>query len=173
MRIYLKTPTIEELSYRQKWMMDTKTMSYNAGYDISLRGYNKKTGTIAKTKEEMINWYTNWIKEPQNKYFAYIYDNDIKEPIGEIYYYLENDIYNMGVLIQSQYRGKGYFKESMHLLFNKAKENNIKELYDEFEKNREITYQAFLSLGFEVVDSFYHTKFNQQVEFVKVKIILN
>ena len=172
-KLSLEQPTINELYYRQKWMMDAETMSYNAGYDINLKGYNKKTGTITKTKEEMISWYIKWIKEPKDKYFAYIYENNGKEPIGEIYYYLEKDIYNMGIVIQSKYRGKGYFKESMNLLFNKAKEKKIKELYDEFEITRTTTYQAFLSIGFKIVDRFYCTKFNKQIEFVKVKKTLD
>ena len=32
--IYLKVPSIDELYYRQEWMRDSKTMSYNAGFDI-------------------------------------------------------------------------------------------------------------------------------------------
>ena len=66
-KLYLEQPTINELYYRQKWMMDAETMSYNAGYDINLKGYNKKTGTITKTKEEMISWYIKWIKEHKDK----------------------------------------------------------------------------------------------------------
>lgn len=53
-RIYLKIPDIHELNYRQDWMKDPKTMSYNAGLDMDLTGYDKNTGTITKTKEEMI-----------------------------------------------------------------------------------------------------------------------
>ena len=52
--IYLKVPGIDELHYRQEWMKDAKTMSYNAGFDMDLKGYNKENGTITKTDEEMI-----------------------------------------------------------------------------------------------------------------------
>lgn len=31
--IYLKVHSIDELNYRQEWMKDSKTMSYNAGFD--------------------------------------------------------------------------------------------------------------------------------------------
>ena len=50
--IYLKIPTIDELHYRQKWMMDPKTMEYNAGYDLDIKGYNKENGTIIKNNDE-------------------------------------------------------------------------------------------------------------------------
>lgn len=52
--IYLKSPKIDELHYRQEWMKDPKTMNYNAGYDMDLKGYDKETGTITKTDDEMI-----------------------------------------------------------------------------------------------------------------------
>ncbi|HEE6698061.1 TPA: hypothetical protein R8P54_002078 [Campylobacter coli] len=68
--IYLKVPGIDELHYRQEWMKDAKTMSYNAGFDMDLKGYNKENGTITKTDEEMINWYNNWINKEPDKYFA-------------------------------------------------------------------------------------------------------
>ena len=45
---YLKVPNTQELNYRQEWMKDPKTMSYNAGYDMDLKGYDKETGTISK-----------------------------------------------------------------------------------------------------------------------------
>ena len=73
--IYLKVPSIDELHYRQEWMKDTKTMSYNAGFDMDLKGYNKETGTITKTDEEMINWYNNWINKEPDKYFAQALEN--------------------------------------------------------------------------------------------------
>ena len=67
--VYLKVPSIDELHYRQEWMKDTNTMSYNKDYDIDLKGYDKNTGTIYKTEEEMINWYNNWINKETDKFF--------------------------------------------------------------------------------------------------------
>ena len=96
--IYLKVPSIDELRYRQEWMKDPKTMSYNADYDMDLKGYDKETGTITKTDEEMITWYNNWVNKEPDKYFAYIYDSEIVEPIGEVYYYPDGDIHSMGIL---------------------------------------------------------------------------
>ncbi|MBR2712632.1 MAG: hypothetical protein IKE73_02865 [Bacilli bacterium] len=58
-KIYLKVPNKEDLIYCKNWMMDKDTMSYNAGYDIDLSGYNKETGTINKKDEDMLRWYDN------------------------------------------------------------------------------------------------------------------
>ncbi len=151
--IYIKTPSFEEIHYRYAWMKDEKTMSYNSGYNIELKGYNKRTGTINKTTEEKINWYNNWINKEPDKYFAYIYDEMIEEPIGEIYYYLDNDIHNMGIVIQNKYRGKGYsyqaLKELQKVAFEK---NNINELSDFIPIDRIAALKSFRKAGFVVTD---------------------
>ena len=142
MSIYLKVPTIEELHYRQEWMKNPKTMSYNAGYD-------KVTGTITKTNEEMINWYNNWINKEPDKYFAYIYDDNISEPIGEVYYYLDNSIHNMGIVIQDKFRGKGYsYKALLELEKVAFEKNNISELSDIIPLDRISAIKTFERAGF-------------------------
>ena len=149
--IYLKVPNISELSYRQKWLMNEYTMSYNAGLDIDLDGYDKKTGTIKRSNEEMILWYNNWINHEPDKYYAYIYEKEINEPIGEIYYYKENDSHSLGILINSEYRGKGYsYYALMELLKIAFEKNNVDKIVDEFEENRTSAINLFLKAGFMV-----------------------
>lgn len=148
-RIYLKVPTIEELNYRQDWMQDPKTMSYNAGFDMDLKGYDKNTGTIIKTKEEMVDWYNNWIGKEPDKYFAYVYDDSIEEPLGEVYYYLDNNVHSMGIVIQDKYRGKGYSYYALLELEKIAFEkNNINELSDIVPLNRVGAIKSFKKAGF-------------------------
>lgn len=147
--IYLKVPSIQELHYRQQWMKDKNTMSYNAGYDMDLKGYDKETGTITKTDEEMINWYNNWINKEPDKYFAYIYSKDINEPIGEVYYYLDNGIHSMGIVIQDKYRGKGYsYKALLELQKVAFEKNNISELSDIIPLDRVGAIKTFKRAGF-------------------------
>lgn len=147
--IYLKVPSIDELHYRQEWMKDSKTMSYNAGFDIDLKGYNKETGTIIKTDTEMINWYNNWINKEPDKYFAYVYDKKINEPVGEVYYYPDNGIHSMGIVIQDKYRGKGYSYNALIELEKVAFEkNNINELSDMVPLDRVCAIKVFKKAGF-------------------------
>ena len=68
--VYLKVPNIDEMFHRKNWMKDPKTMAYNAGFDINLKGYDKNTGVIVKTNEEMINWFNNWIDKEPDKFFC-------------------------------------------------------------------------------------------------------
>ena len=146
---YLKVPSVDELHYRQEWMKDPKTMSYNADYDMDLKGYDKKTGIISKTDEEMIEWYNKWISKEPDRYFAYIYVDKIKEPIGEIYYYPDVDIHSMGILVVDKYRGKGYSYPALMELEKVAFEkNNINELSDMVPLDRVGAIKTFKKAGF-------------------------
>lgn len=151
--IYLKVPTIDELHFRQEWMKDPKTMSYNAGYDMDFEGYDKKTGAIVKTDEEMLEWYNDWIGSEPDTYFAYIYDDKTDEPVGEIYYYLDDDIHSMGIVIQSKYRGRGYSYRALLELEKIAFETyKISELSDFVPLDRINAIKAFKKAGFVHTD---------------------
>lgn len=152
--IYFKVPSKDDLKYCQEWMMDPDTMSYNAGYDIDLSGYNKATGTIKKTDEDMIKWYDKWINHEPELYYRYIYVEGINEPIGEIYYYPNtNNTYNMGILIQNKHRGNGYaYKALIELERIAFEEYNINELHDEIPKDRVNAINLFKKAGFIQTD---------------------
>ena len=163
--IYLKVPKKEEIHYRKEWMIDPDTMNYNAGYDLELKGYNKKNGTIYKSDEELSVWYDKWIGV-DNKYLAFVYINDVEEPIGEVYYYLDDDNkYHMGILIISKYRGYGYsyyaLKELQRVAFI---DNNINELIDVIPVNRVSAIKTFKKAGFIDTDNISYEKcFNEKI----------
>ena len=123
-KVYLNVPSKDDLHYRQEWMNDPKTMNYNAGFDMNLKGYDKVTGTISKTDQEMIEWYNKWVNKEPDRYFAYIYVDGIEKPIGEVYYYPDGDIHSMGILISDKYRGKGYSYSALVELERIAFEKN-------------------------------------------------
>ena len=58
------------------------------------------------------------------------------------------------------------------MLCDVAKNNGVKELYDNFEIDRDNTLVIFKSVGFEVVEEQNWKKFNQDVKGVLVKIKL-
>ena len=152
-KIYFKIPTKKDLKYRQDWMMDPNTMAYNAGYDVEISGYNKDTGTISKTDEEMIEWYNKWINKDPDWFFAYIYVDGIDEPVGEIYYYPSNNTHHMGILIQNKYRGNNYAYDALMKLEKIAfEENGICELHDEIPFDRTNAINLFKKAGFIKTD---------------------
>lgn len=147
--VFLKEPRKDQLFYRQEWMNDPETMEYNAGYDMELKGYNKQTGTISKTYEEMLEWYDKWIDKEPDKFFAYIYDLNIEELVGEVYYYLDGEVHSMGILISSKYRGKEYSVPALFELEKIAFEKNcISELSDIIPLYRESAIKSFNKVGF-------------------------
>lgn len=147
--IFLKVPNINELHYRQIWMQDCKTMSYNAGFNLDIQGYDKNTGTIKKTDEELMRWYKSWINREPNKYFAYIYTDNIEEPIGEVYYYLSDEVHSIGIVIQDKYRENGYSSKALLELEKVAFEKNqVSELSDFIPIDRISTIKTFEKVGF-------------------------
>ena len=148
-RVFLVVPSIEDLKYRKMWMNDPETMSYNAGFDLDLKGYNKETGTILKTNDEMLDWYNKWVNKEPDRFFAYIHSVDESEPIGEVYYYPDGDIHSMGILISDKYRGKGYSYLALLALEEVAFErNDINELYDMIPLDRIGAIKSFKKAGF-------------------------
>lgn len=148
-RVFLNVPKVEDLKYRKIWLNDPKTMSYNAGYDMDLKDYDKETGTISKTDEEMIDWYNKWVNKEPDRYYAYIYSVDESEPIGEVYYYPDGDIHSMGILINDKYRGKGYsYLALLELLEVAFERNSIDELSDYIPVDRIGAIKFFKKVGF-------------------------
>ena len=170
--ISLYIPKIEDYWYEEKVQSDPLSMNYNAGYDVSYYGYHYDTGCIDFPKEKWEETYNKRISD--NKYFAYIKDNDLNEYVGYVnYHYNKNDKrYECGILIDSQHRGKGYSKDALKLLCDEAKSNGIIELYDNFEIDRYNTLSVFEQVGFEVVEEQTWKKFGKDVKGVLVKIKL-
>ena len=170
--ISLYIPSLEDYWYEQKVQSDPKSMSYNAGYDVSYYGYHYDTGCIDFPKERWQEAYDKRIKE--KRYFAYIKDNDINKFVGYVnYHYNKNESrYECGIVIESIYRGKGYSKYALKLLCKTAKENGIKELYDNFEIDRGNTLEIFKSVGFVIEEEQTWKKFNKLVNGVLVKKVL-
>lgn len=168
--IKLVIPKKNEYFYKEKLESDAKTMSYNAGYEVTYNGYHYKTGCIEFNKE---NWFR--ILSDDNRYFAYVKDCEINEYVGYVnYQYNEKDnIYECGILIEYKYRSKGYAKDALKLLIREANKNGIKYLYDNFEKERNHTLELFLNLGFEIYKETKWKKFDKDVDGVIVRINTN
>jgi ASC-1-like (ASCH) protein len=73
-KLELYMPGVEDYWYEQKIQADPLSMDYNAGYDVSYYGYHYDTGCIDFPEERWKETYEKRIRE--NRYFAYIKDND-------------------------------------------------------------------------------------------------
>ena len=170
--ISLYVPKLEDFWYEEKVESDPLSMSYNAGYDVSYYGYHYDTGCIDFPKERWKISYDRRIKE--NRYFAYIKDNDTGEFVGYVNYQYNKDEerFECGIVIESTYRGKGYSKDALKLLCDEARNNGVKELYDNFEIDRGNTLEIFKQAGFEVIEEQTWKKFGKNVKGVLVRIKL-
>ena len=116
-------PELKDLWFRQEMLSDAKTMSYNHAYG----------GTIDFTGDKWDAWYERWISGAgTGRYYRYLMDASGRF-IGEMaYHYDENaGVYMADVLIYSKYRGLGYGGFALDMLCSAARENGIRELYDE------------------------------------------
>lgn len=148
MKIKLKTPSLEEVKYRRKWLEDEKTMEYNRGYDLEVNGYCKENGTITLTDEKLKAWASKWLDDP-DKYFAFIYIEGVEEPVGEIYYYKNDTTYGTGVTIHSEFRGRGIAVQALYELEKIAFiDNRILELTDDIPVDRIASIKTFEKAGY-------------------------
>lgn len=94
-------------------------------------------------------WYDYWIVKHQNKrYCRYLKDSD-SNFVGEIAYHLdgEQNLYMADVIVYAPFRKKGYGSIGLNLLCGAAKQNGIKQLYDDIAiDNPSVT--MFLKNGF-------------------------
>ena len=134
--IKLYKPNIEELWFKEKMMSDEDTMSYNHG-------------TIAFPESKWDSWYQRWMTDGKH-FYRYICDGDTF--VGEVAYYLdsEREIYIADVIIYAPYREKGYGHQGLSLLCEYAKNNGIKELYDDIAIDNP-SINLFLKYGFREV----------------------
>ena len=159
--VYLKVPELKDLWFRKKCMEDPDTMSYNAGYDVPYSGYHYDTGCIDFPESKWAKWYTEKII-PKKIFYAYIVDKETGEFVGYTNFRKgEDGKYYMGVLVYSEFRGKGYMKPTLKCLIDEAKKAGVKELWDSVPLNRTSAQKGFKDMGFEVVEIFESTRFNK------------
>lgn len=133
--IYL--PKIEDLWFRKLILSDEETMSYNHKYG----------GAIDFSKNKWNDWYNYWIENNDgNRYYRYLINED-KEFVGEIAYHYDGTYYIANIIIYSKYRHHGYGKDGLELLCQAAKENGIKELYDDIAIDNQ-AIKLFIEFGF-------------------------
>lgn len=152
LNLKLIVPRKEDLWFKKEIKEDPNTMDYNAGYDLTFNGYNRDTGTIKTDIKELEEvWFKRWVgNEPANFYYYIKVDDKF---VGEIYakYDLGKDAYEIGIVIKSEHRGKGYATPAIKLLCENLKGYGIKNLYHELPTSRKGAIKADINNGFIIV----------------------
>lgn len=139
--IKLYVPQYKDLWFRQMFMSDEETMSYNHNWG----------GTIPFPEEEWNDWYNYWIINTEGKrFYRYVIDETNNVFVGEIAYHYDKsrEITIADIIIYSKYRGKGFGKQGLNKLCDIAKQNGIDVLYDNIAIDN-TAINLFLECGFE------------------------
>lgn len=150
--LYLHVPSYDELWYRQKIMLQPDTMSYNKGYNLGIDIYDNNTGCIDFKKEYWKKWYSKWISNEPDRYYAYMVLKKTNEFIGEVCFHYDkrSDSHLIGIIIESKYRGKGYSLEGLSKLCEEAFVHlNIDKLRNEFPPERKSAAACHKKAGFK------------------------
>lgn len=138
--IKLYIPRLEDLWFRQMFMADEETMSYNHHWG----------GRIPFPKEDWEDWYDYWVANPEEKrFYRYLQDEVSDEFVGEIAYHYDGErkIHIADIIVYEKYRGKGFGEQGLHMLCKAAKLNGLEFLYDDIAiENPAIN--LFLKVGF-------------------------
>lgn len=149
--LHLYVPTLDELWYRQKMMQDPNTMHYNRGYCLDFDGYDSQTGCIAFPEEQWRDWHAWFIGQEPARYYAYIVRDTDGAFIGEVNLHQskEQPWHEMGIVLEAQYRGKGYAADALSLLLRHGFESmRISAIHNSFEPERAAACKAHLAAGF-------------------------
>ena len=152
-KIGLYTPKPEDLWFRQSLLSDPATMSYNKGYELGFPGYHNDTGCIDFPVEDHSGWYARWIGAEPQRFYAYLREKGTGEFLGEVNLHETEGpgVYEMGIVLHSAQRGKGYSKEGIRLLLDYAfEELGARKVTNCFEPSREAALKIHKAAGFRV-----------------------
>lgn len=139
-RIRFYEPQIDDLWFRQLFLSDPETMSYNHAWG----------GTIPFPKEKWKEWFDRWVGNPsEERFYRYITIDNSRVFIGEAAWHhdTEQDLWLIDVIIHSMYRGRGYGKTALRLLCDEAKKHGIHVLHDDIAIDNP-AISLFLQCGF-------------------------
>lgn len=148
----LYAPKLDELGFRQKMLGDPETMSYNKGCGLDMPTYHNDTGCIDFPREAWEDWYARWVHAGPEKFYAYLREGG--EFVGEVCLHMTEGpgIYEMGIVLDSAQRGKGYSRPGMALLLGHAFEKlGAREVTNCFQPERVAAMKLHLAAGFQVV----------------------
>lgn len=148
-KVKLRLPKFEELEYRKKLLSDMETMSYNIGY-----GDNDGTGCIEFHKSAWKDWFSRWVNNMPERYYAYIIKIDENIPVGEVAlrYVSDKNSYCVNIIVEAKYRGNGFSEQALRLLVDTAfGELGADKVFDDFPKSRISAEKVFNKVGFKRV----------------------
>ena len=159
-------PELSDLWFREHFMNDPETMSYN----------NAWGGTIPFPETDWAEWYDRWLIHHDNKrFYRYLKDSDTDMFVGEAAYHYDEarKIWLADVIVASAYRGHGYGTQGLHLLCQAAATHHIDVLRDDIAIDNP-SISLFLKHGFTEefrTDEIIMLKKNLEIDHRRILVI--
>ena len=153
MAIELYVPELPDLWFREKLLSDPETMSYNRGYELGFPEYHNDTGCIDFPKENWDGWYRKWVHAEPERFYAFLRETETGDFLGEVNLFQTEElgVYEMGIVLHSARRGKGYAQAGLRLLLQVAFEKlQAQKVTNCFEESRKAALRIHLAAGFQI-----------------------
>lgn len=142
LQIYI--PHSDDGWFYVKMMSDPDTMAYNAPWF-------PPDGCIPDPDSEWLELQKSWIGKAPERFYAFLQRKSDGVFVGDVNYH-HNSKHNwcdMGIVIYAPERGKGYGKQGLRLLLNRAfKVDGVACLHNDFEETRSAAYRIHTAVGF-------------------------
>lgn len=145
--LQLHIPLPEDGWFYVKMMSDPETMAYNAPWF-------PPNGCIPAPESEWLELQRSWIGKEPNRFYAFLQRKCDGVFVGDVNYHYnsEQNWCDMGIVIYAPERGKGYGKQGLRLLLDRAfKEDGVSRLHNDFEMTREAACRIHKAVGFQEI----------------------
>lgn len=142
LRLYIPRP--EDGWFYVRMLSDPATMAYNAPWF-------PPDGCIPHPEAEWKELQAHWIGKTPERFYAFLQRISDGAFVGDVNYHRrpDSDECDMGVVIYAPERGKGYGKEGLRLLADRALcVDGVPALHNTFETTRDAAYHIHRAVGF-------------------------
>ena len=159
LQLYIPKP--EDGWFYIKMLSDPATMSYNAPWF-------PPDGCIPFSEAEWTDMCETWIGREPQRFYAFLRRRSDGSFVGDVnFHYSEaHDWWDMGVLVYAPERGKGYGRQGIRLLLDRAfRTAGISRLHNEFETTRDAAYRIHKAAGFRetrIQDGIIHLELTRE-----------
>ena len=142
LRLYV--PRREDGWFYYKMMSDPATMAYNAPWF-------PPDGCIPAPEDEWLEMQEGWIGKEPERFYAFLQRKSDGAFVGDVnhHYNPSRGWWDMGIVIYAPERGKGYGRQGLGLLLDRAfRVDGVSRLHNDFETTREAAYHIHKAAGF-------------------------
>ena len=142
LELYIPRP--EDGWFYVKLLSDPATMAYNAPWF-------PPDGCIPDAAEEWKDLCAGWIGQEPKRFYAFLRRRSDGAFVGDVnfHYTPDRDWWDMGIVIYAPERGKGYGKQGLALLLDRAfRVAGISRLHNDFETTRDAAFRIHRAVGF-------------------------